>query len=30
MKASQVYESAIQEVVNKVMETLPDGAELSG
>ena len=30
MKASQVYESAIQEVVNKVMETLPDGAKLSG
>jgi len=30
MKASQVYESAIQKVVDKVMETLPDGPDLSG
>jgi hypothetical protein len=28
MKASQVYEAAIQEVVNKIMETLPDGPDL--
>ena len=28
-KAVQVYEAAIQEVVNKFMETLPDGPDLS-
>ena len=28
-KAVQVYEAAIQRVVNKFMETLPDGPDLS-
>lgn len=29
-KASQVYESSIQGVINKMMGTLPDGMDLSG
>ena len=29
-KVAQTYEAVIQEVVNKVMETLPDGPDLSG
>jgi hypothetical protein len=29
-KASQVYESSIQGVINKMMGTLPDGPDLSG
>jgi hypothetical protein len=29
-KASQVYESSIQGIINKMMGTLPDGADLSG
>jgi hypothetical protein len=28
LKTSQVYEATIQEVVNKIMETLPDGPDL--
>jgi hypothetical protein len=28
-KAVQVYEAAIQKIVNKFMETLPDGPDLS-
>jgi hypothetical protein len=30
MKASQVYEEAIQEIVNEIIQTLPDGPDLSG
>jgi hypothetical protein len=30
MKASQVYEEAIQETVNEIIRTLPDGPDLSG
>ena len=29
-KAVQVYETAIQNIVNRVMETLPDGPDLAG
>ncbi len=30
MKASQVYEKVIQETVNEIIKTLPDGPDLSG
>jgi hypothetical protein len=30
LKASQVYEPAIEELLNRVMETLPDGSDAAG
>jgi hypothetical protein len=30
MKTSEAYETLMEEVVNKVMETLPDGPNLRG
>jgi hypothetical protein len=30
MKSSEIYESVIEEVVNKIIETLPDGPNLRG